>query len=190
MMIYLPASPNQYFCTIWQNTGKRKSHFSLKCCIILLCQCLSMQSLLILQSCWLATHTRTPIWLPKSCINGVQLWLWGLYSSGEMKLRVSRCSNWTVLCTGVALSCWKTKLPSTKCMITANINVAETVRYPSNTVHRLSLQARRKTTPYSFWYSDLTDRLVKHARNVWYNRRMDDILPSSDIFSGMSAYSW
>jgi len=89
-----------------------------------------------LQFCWLETHILAGIDFLNLVINWAQLWPFGGYSSGEMKLRVLRNSCWTVLhapCTGACMSCVAERqiiLLSTTRLIT----FVEIVRYPTNTV--------------------------------------------------------
>ena len=78
----------------------------------------------VCRHCGSAARTHGAAWSPKSCNQwGSGPDCLGGLSSGEMKSAVSHCRSSTVSrarCAG-ALSCWKTKLSPTTCLIAGNI---------------------------------------------------------------------
>jgi len=137
---------------------------------------------------WLTTptHAAVGLWLPKSCNHCIQHGAVG--GMAQAKGSRERCSSWTVLYTQrtCALSSWKKKMSSVMCLIASDIwlvgwlvfNVpfqhkiaygcirderltfVEIVRYPINTVHLLSFQAWRRTSPIFYTATDTVTDLV------------------------------
>ena len=90
-----------------------------------------------------------------------------------------RCSSSTVLhaqCMDTnALSSWKKERKCYLWCVWQHLTFVEILRYPNNTVHWLSLQAWRRTTPVFYTATDTVTDLVNIQRAG--NRKQDAMLP-------------
>ena len=124
-----------------------------------------------LQSFWLTTHTHAAVWLPKSCNQCVQFSS-GLLEAWFRRKEVESAAVVGLCCMHNACApmrcCLKEKeISSVVCLIASNICWDGIVRYPINTVHWLSLQSSRRTTPIFYRATDtVTDLVNIHVERV------------------------
>ena len=130
MVLYFATSPNQCFCTTWQNTETRKLHIFTQMLYFCFFQSFTERCMI---SLILLTHNSYLRWyrLFKSCnqLSSVLAFLLGAIAQKKLSWDLCAAACWTVLrtpCTGACtcMSCVAERqiiLSSTTCSITANI---------------------------------------------------------------------
>jgi len=102
---YYATSNNMCFCTTWQSTKTRKSHFHSNAVFV---HCLIQPAVWFLQSFWLTTHTHDAVWLPKSCDQCVRMDEQMVGGTVQEKGSRERCRSWTVFhaqCSSAPVRC-------------------------------------------------------------------------------------
>jgi len=141
------ATSNNVASALPSKTGKRENRIFFT---QMLHQCIArIQPVApwLLQSFWLTTHNHAAVWLPKSCNLCVQLGAVGgmVHEKGSRECR----SSWTVLHANACapMRCLPERKKCHLWCVWQRLTFAEIVRYAINTVHWLTLQAWRRTTP-------------------------------------------